>query len=370
MFKKLFRKKAVTLPLTISGFWKWFAGQERDFFQAVRRGSQVEAEFLDVIGPVIGRIIPGTAFLTGMMEDDTAELIFSADGDLRIIPFIEDLVNAAPALPNWKFTALKPALQAEDVNIEMNGLQFTRDNIFFSPVLQPDFPDEIALAVIHQEYEPGQHDDFTNGIYIYLDNLLGELNFATTIDHLRIISKSEEPEELIPVEKLPAYLVWREKEFVEKYDGMRRTTGEDAFQSFEGQTNDGTRIVAVLNTTLLDWDAKASHPWFVNIELSYTAEGDSGFPNETDLGLMEALEEELMARLPEQNGYLNLGRETGGGKRHIFFACREFRQPARTLKQMAERSGAQLRISFDIYKDKYWRTLAHFTNAAAGIDES
>jgi hypothetical protein len=52
---------------------------------------------------------------------------------------------------------------------------------------------------------------------------------VTTIDNLKIISKEEAQKELIPVEKLKAYLTWRQKEFIEKYEGVRRNTENDNY---------------------------------------------------------------------------------------------------------------------------------------------
>jgi hypothetical protein len=52
-------------------------------------------------------------FLTGMYNDDTVELVLTADGAVKNIVFVEELVNSAPKIEGWKFTALKPALDKQ-----------------------------------------------------------------------------------------------------------------------------------------------------------------------------------------------------------------------------------------------------------------
>jgi hypothetical protein len=66
-----------------------------------------------------------------MFDDNTVELILTADGNTKNIVFVEDLVNAAPKIEGWKFTALKPSLNIEDLCIEMGGHKFNNKNIHF-----------------------------------------------------------------------------------------------------------------------------------------------------------------------------------------------------------------------------------------------
>lgn len=44
-----------------------------------------------------------------MYNASTAELVVTADGDIKTFVWVEELIAAAPKLANWKFTALKPA---------------------------------------------------------------------------------------------------------------------------------------------------------------------------------------------------------------------------------------------------------------------
>ena len=49
-----------------------------------------------------------------MYDDKTAELIITAESDIKTFVFVEELIDEAPVLKGWKFTALKPALPMVD----------------------------------------------------------------------------------------------------------------------------------------------------------------------------------------------------------------------------------------------------------------
>lgn len=44
-----------------------------------------------------------------MLDNETAELIITADGILKNYVFVEELIDSVPKIKGWKFTAHKPA---------------------------------------------------------------------------------------------------------------------------------------------------------------------------------------------------------------------------------------------------------------------
>ena len=354
--KNLFGNKDEPIR-TYEDFWSWFEKEEKVFYKVVKYGYNIEKNFFSKLSPRLDALKEGYYFLTGMYDDDTAELVFSAEGEIKNIVFVEELVSAAPQLANWRFTALKPELDLEDVNISMAGYSFSRQNLSFYAIDHQDFPDEIDIVFVYDDYDENDKSVIVNGIYIFLDNLLGELRFATAIDNLAVISRSQAEKELIPVPKLKDYLLWREKEFVEKYTGLRYETANDSFLSMEGKLEDGTAIVLAVNATLLEWDSKASHPWILRVEIPYDGSLHRGMPDDLTFRVLDEFEEELMLDLKDYAGYLNVGRQTGNNRRIIYFACKGFRKPAKILHVLAKRFGEKFTVEFDLYKDKYWQSL-------------
>lgn len=357
--KKLFGSKEEVKVVDDADFWNWFQLQERSFFNTIKNRKNVDTDFLDKVIPKLHQLNNQFYALVGMDDDHTAELVISAEGDIKTFVFVEDLVAAAPAIKGWKFTALKPAVGLADTNIEMNGYTFSRDTIRFFPNEIPGCPDEIALTLVHADYNEEDENTIVNGTYLFLDNAFGELNAATLLDIITVAGPSTDQAELIGTDKLQDFLAWREKEFVEKYKGVRYDTETDKHAVMEAQDENGLPVIAVVNQELLGWDAKPSHPWMMVIEVKYGTE-NNGMPDEETYALMTQLEEELFEQLPDAEGYLNLGVETHNGTRSVFYACKEFRRSSKTAAACIYNYAEELDISYDIYKDKYWRTMNRF----------
>lgn len=334
-------------------FWNWFQQNESAFFKAIK-DENIEKKFLDIISPKLKMLREGFFCLAGMYDDNTAELIITADGEIKNIVFVEDLMNAAPKIDGWLFTPHKPALGIENVSITMDNYQFNHSNMSFYSNDNPKYPDEIDITIVHNDQNGKNKDTISTGTYIFLDNYLGELNFATTIDNITIIGKKEAQKELIPIEKLKDFLIWREKEFIEKYDGIRHDTENDSYSSFEAQLQNGKGLIGLINTTLLEWDSKASHPWIMIIEIKYDGKNNNGIPNETTFEVLNDIENKILEDLIDSDGYLNIGRETGDNIREIYFACNDFRKPSKVLQQIIDQYGKEFPISYNIFKDKYW----------------
>ena len=265
-------------------------------------------------------------------------------------------------LPNWKFTALKPALDVNDVSIEMSGYKFSKDTLSFYANEDPNYPDEIDIVFAHKDMTEKNKSEITNGVFICLDNYLGEMNFVTCVDHVSVVGKKEAKKELIPFEKLKAYLIWREKEFLEKYEGVRYDTEKDNYSILEAKMKDGKSMIAAINTDLLKWDRKASHPWVAIVEIKFDGESTNGMPDESARLLLEEIEDQLMEQLKDFEGYLNVGRQTADSVREIYFACNDFRKPSIVMSELKEAYKNKIEMDFELYKDKYWKSFDRYNN--------
>lgn len=344
--------------MTYADFWAWFQKNEKQFFNAVKRGENIETDFFDHLSPELNKIKEGIYFLTGMCNENTAELILTPDGAIERIVFVEELVAAAPEIACWKFTCLKPAAAIENSEINMAGYNFNRNNLYFYENGSSQYPDEIAIAMVYDDYNDEDEPTIKNGIYIFLDSYLGELNSVSLIDSIRFVKKENIEKDLVPIEKIKDYLIWRQKEFVEKYDDVQHNSDNDIYSSLTATLRNGKELIASVNSTLLNWDSKASHPWMLTVKISFESDG-SGLPDSEDYELMNNIEDDLLEQLTDSEGYLNIGRETADGLREIFIACKDFRKPSKIMAQVISYYSNKLPITFDIYKDKYWRTVDH-----------
>ena len=358
LFKK-FRNKHTTEVNTNEDFWIWFVENEKSFFKTVRERQQIERDFLDQLAQKLDKLIGGYNFLTGMYDEKTAELIITADGVVKHIVFVEELIQAAPSIDGWKFTASKPALPKSHQGIILEDMPFDPSNLNFYSNDNTNRPDEINITVVYDNYKEELKDPISSGVFIFLDNFLGELAVVTDIDFVYIIGPDKIEKELIPIEKLKDFIIWRQKEFVEKYEGTLYNTENDKYHSLEATLENGKPLIAIINTTLLEWDRKASHPWILILEINYEG-NEYGMPNDQYYEIMDQFEDELMERLKTEQGYLNVGRETADGLRKVYFACKDFRAPSKVTAEIRFKYQDKLKVEYNIYKDKYWQTFNQF----------
>ncbi len=358
LFKSLFGNNEEPIK-SYEDFWNWFQQQERTFFNVIKNNKNIEKDFFDKLSPKLNELKDGFFFLAGMFDDNTVELILTPDGKIKNIVFIEELINSAPTISNWKFTALKPALDIKNVSIEMAGYKFNEHNLNFCSDDNSKYPDEINIIAIHDDLNESNKETLTTGTYIFLDNFLGELDFATTIDEITVLGKTDSKKNLIPIAKLKDFLEWRQKEFVEKYEGVLQNTEDASFSVLEATLQSGNKLIATINTDILNWNKKASHPWILNAQIKYDGKENNGMPDDETCHLLNTIDEEILSELKDYEGYLNIGRQTSDGAREIYYACKDFRKPSKVLSNLMTKY-YKLDISYDIYKDKYWRSFDRF----------
>ncbi|UOQ77587.1 DUF695 domain-containing protein [Hymenobacter sp. 5516J-16] len=362
-FKNILNKQKQTPIVSYEDFWRWFLIHEKTFFKATKEHNNIESDFLDKLSPKLNELKEGFYFLVGMDSENVAELVITVDGTIENIIFAEELINSAPKIEGWKFTALKPEIDITNVSISMAGYSFNCGNMSFYATDHHDCPDLIDITVVHKDATEENESEIAKGVHIFLDNYLGELNYATTIDNLQIISPPDAPGNLIPIEKLKNFLIWREKEFIEKYEGIRHNTESDSYAGLEAELESGKPMLAVVNTDLLNWDGKASHPWILHIEIQYNGEESRGLPDEKDYKTLDDIEDGIIQELKDSEGYLNIGRETADGVRDIYFACRDFRKPSKLLYQIQNEYADIFPLTYYIYKDKYWQSFNRFISS-------
>jgi hypothetical protein len=359
LFNFFSKKPAPERITTDAGFWNWFQQNAAAYHAAIINRQDFNETVIPAIVSKLHELDEGFFMLAGILGDDTAEMVLTAEGNVAKIARIEQLAAAAPAMPGWKITALKPSLEGSDFTISMNGFEFSAGNISFFANTSQQYPDDIDLTFVYANYDEHNEKTIRTGVFIFIDNYLGELAFATTIDNVSITGPAAGQPELVPISKLKDNLQWRQKEFVEKYEGIRHDTENDNYAAIEGRSPAGQPLIAVVNHDLLHWNAKASHPWFTIVRIPYKA-GANGMPDEKTFHALDSVEEEILRWLKDAEGCLNLGRETADGLREMYFACKDFRKPSLVLADATTRFADIFKIEYTIFPDKYWRIMDRF----------
>lgn len=344
-------------------FWKWFAQHESKFFRVVQDRGNVEKGLFDVISPKLAGIKDGLFLLAGILNRETTELIITPDGYVPNVVFAEELVTAAPPISGWRFTALKPPA-GSSFTLSMKDVKVSEANLRFAAKESWEQPDKIDLLLTHEQINAENRKQITNAIFLFLDNFLGEQRMITEIDNINVADPAE-AEEWNPIQDLTAYLDGRTYAFVEKYEGIRANTDSDNYSMLEAVDDDDLPYLAMINTTLLTWDRKPSHPWVAGIQMKYPDRRHNGLPGESNERLNE-IEREIEAQMRDIDGYLNIGHDSKNNVRTIYFACKDFRLPSKVFYDIQKAYTDQFQIKYDIYKDKYWETFDRFLP----VDES
>ncbi|MDI9879132.1 DUF695 domain-containing protein [Flectobacillus longus] len=359
IIKRFFQKKSAPNN-PYQEFWNWFSENEKKFFEIVKDGEKIDEAFFAILSPRLEQLHKGIFFLSGMYDEDIAELILTADGIVKNIVFIEELIEAAPALPNWKITALKQAVDMEDWQIGIEDLIINSPSLSFFPDEYPQYPDEIAITIVYQDYSTEEHGTIVSGIYMFLDNLLGELNAGVQLDQIKIQGPDTSHPDLIPISKLPAYLNWREKEFIEKYESTEIPDDDIPLTTLQATGENEMPLIATINMPLLNWDAKPSFPWVLRLELQYNGQQNDGLPNESDFEILNELEDTLLDNLLDSGLCLYTGRQVGSNVCEFYFTCKNFREPSKKVYELTPEIEQNFKFEYFIYRDKYWRSFEHF----------
>ncbi|MDR2626230.1 MAG: DUF695 domain-containing protein [Zoogloeaceae bacterium] len=353
-------------------FWDWFAQHEKAFFALLgqKDNAGIHEDFFDRMSAKLDDIKADCYyFLAGMSDEHTAELIFSAEGNIVNFVFIEELVACAPALEGWKFIALKPAMDMEEFHIEMQGHVFNKDNLSFYADRDEKYPAETNIVILHAGLNKKNAPAITKGVDIFLGCCLGELAFATGIDHFEVVGKPRRSQRALPIGELGAFLTRRQEEGAREQAPEEVIPEEDqqSFSLLEGALQNGNPILAAVNTTLLGIKNRASYPWIAILYIDYAAStADNGMPDKETSDHMFQIEDDLQGRVREDKTCLYIGRETGNGEKQLFFACTDFRRISKLFYQIQDEYSDLLPIEYTIYKDRYWKTFRKFTREKTG----
>jgi hypothetical protein len=344
-------------------FWQWFVDNEYRFRELEKNDSEQALVFLDEL---IGHMKPFNQWLkalAGPYSGNRYELIITADGDVSLFCKVEELIEKAPALPKWKFTAHKPALGFEGISIDLYEKKFSVDTTCFYPIVREEYPDEVSIILTHVDYNEEEDDQFQAGGMIYLENGLGEENTATKIDHYETgpLPPPDSGVEVIPISKLTDYLNWREKEFVEKYESVHAERPEESFNLLEAEDSDGKVMLVTVDAGFREWPLRPAFPWLVQVDINY--KGDTnGLPDNQQLEELQAIEDQVIDLLTAKSSCWFIGHRTYDNIRNIYFYASEYRSGSKLLHHFTETVRINYPILFFIRKDKYWQNMEMYFN--------
>ncbi|MHC4741733.1 MAG: hypothetical protein ACYS8Z_07480 [Planctomycetota bacterium] len=190
-------------------FWSWFAANEAEYrVENIDEREDLHAEFRDRLGQYDEELF----WEIGHDPEGLWEVVISAAGNPEKADAVRKLVEAAPAIEGWRFTAFKQPLGL-DFQVELDGLVFDPNKMWFVPLQSEEFPEAIAIRIGIRGFSEDKEDEFLRGAYIVLDTVLGEERVMDTLDYVEVgpLPNALEEEGYIELSDLDYYLTWLEE---------------------------------------------------------------------------------------------------------------------------------------------------------------
>jgi hypothetical protein len=186
--------------VTQSEFWRWFKEGEPELSAIANTAAVV-----DRIYEVLQRVDNRLAIEVSEPDSTTVrDVIFSANGFSDLFGLAEELVSAAPELPEWRFIALKPA-RGFDFLYQQDGNTLSPSKWSFLALR--DEGNELGLRL----FIPGRRAVISDAVLqTVIETGVGERRFSE-IHHLEY---TQSPDALshgswVQLPALPEFLKWQ-----------------------------------------------------------------------------------------------------------------------------------------------------------------
>ena len=183
-------KIGTKLRSTPAEFWDWFQSDEgKQTIQTVssqddRRSKDAQSALQRAIHRVHPELVWGMR--PPDLDGSPGVLEISAGGMKAMIPVVESLVEAAPALPEWNVVAFKQPMPEFVLTIGANGESMDPKSVLVQPQLRSDGRFDVGVFVPTPAGFP------KNAVaeigFIMLDHVLGEYVVMTRIAELHFDS--------------------------------------------------------------------------------------------------------------------------------------------------------------------------------------
>ncbi len=154
-------------------FWKWF-GDNANSIASVKNGTE---PILQKVARELRKVHPGLDFEIGLSDDNEFEFIVSANGIKKVFPIVEQLVESAPVIPNWKIIAFRQP-KGFLPEIRYGNFLLKAEDVWFSYKQRMG---KVDLTLYTKGLSQSNAEQTIGASFILLDSQLGEYLVATGI---------------------------------------------------------------------------------------------------------------------------------------------------------------------------------------------
>lgn len=197
-------------------FWNWFNSNQKNLSQinAPDLEDEKKTEILDGLLGALHAYCDQLYFDIGGLPGETLELIITAEGNVDYFEEVEALIDEAPELENWQFTAFMPPRDLNYTSV-FEDVELKPLEMWFLPLDNKNAPKSIGLRICLPNYELVNDSEWLeNAVYKVMDTALGEKAFTLDVDYIEIKGMPHgKPEDqgLIELKDLAPFVKWKKK---------------------------------------------------------------------------------------------------------------------------------------------------------------
>lgn len=200
----------------INIFWNWFQDNNQTIKNLKNETQINQKQICYWLAKQLGYYSKDLDFMIVFpkKENQITELIITANGNPDYFNQVEELINNAPKLKHWKFTAfIQPTANIEEI---ISGLDepyvfqeitIKTSEIKFLPLNYDDNIKKLDIIIYLKNYTINCNTKtWQQIIYIILQDVLGEKSFHQNINFVQLAKLSNTSEDLIELYELQFYI--------------------------------------------------------------------------------------------------------------------------------------------------------------------
>lgn len=200
----------------INTFWNWFQDNNQTIKNLINETPKTQKHLYFWLNRHLGYYCKELDFLIifPKKEKEKAELIITANGNPNFFSQVTELINKAPALRHWKFTAFIQPTENIDKIIEgldepyvFQEITIKTSEIKFLPLNYDEQTKKLDITVYLKNFKLYCNTKtWEQAIYIIIQNLLGEKSVYQNINFVQLAQMPNDHEELIHLYELQFFI--------------------------------------------------------------------------------------------------------------------------------------------------------------------
>jgi hypothetical protein len=322
----------------IEEFWNWFE----------RHKDEEPTALISSVNERLKQVSFGLSAELSVSKNPR-ELILTPQGIKQFFTDAYALVEQAPIIDGWKLVPTKQASSVEH-EFKMGNVKISPSEVTFMPLNADEHPEDVAIRLYHKDYVPEegeQQNAVITGLYLLLDNLLGEESSTFDFQYIDFDDMPHPKEKDYPLSELASFV--QHKKSIRKISGQKFP--KEDITLLEGKVEDLPTLL-VINQGLKYYEFTKDFPFLFRLTLELRNAGENGLPtgNTDEIYTVEDVIYKEIYK--EEKGHF-LATETYNGKRELFYYV-DSEESIENALALLPKELTTCKLSHEVNFDPFW----------------